>query len=171
MKREKWKSIPDFEGKYEVSDLGNVRGFYYGGKKRNEPRIKKPQLNKNGYYYVILQSGSQIKSWQLHRLVLSVFDKEMPPNIDCCHKDHIRSHNELSNLKWGTRKENEADKHKVGRGAVGENNGQSKMTNEIVLKIRKLFGDGLSTYQIAHQLGLKQQNVWNIANNKTWKHI
>lgn len=171
MKKEIWKGVPDFEGKYEVSNFGNVRGFYCGGKKRKEPKNKKPQLNPNGYVYVVLQDGKKLKAWSVHRLVLTVFDKAMPRNIDCCHINHIRTDNRYSNLKWATRKQNEEDKYKSGRGVYGEKNGQSKMTTKMVLKIRGLFKTKMSTHAIAKLLGLKQQNVWNICNNKTWNHI
>lgn len=171
MEIELWKPIIGFEDRYEVSNHGNVRGFWYGGYKMKSPKLKKPQRNKNGYYYVILQNGKIMKSFLLHRLVLSTFDKPMDRNIDCCHKNHNREDNRLCNLEWGTRKYNEFQKKLNGTTAMGEKNGKSKMTNEKVLQIRQLFSEGKSTNSIAKQLNLKQQNVWCICTKKTWKHL
>ncbi len=169
---EKWKSIQLFEGKYEVSDMGNVRGWYYGGKKRKEPRLKKPQLNKQtGYYYVILQDGELLKSYTINRLVLTVFKGAKPSTMDARHKDGDKSHNWLSNLKWGTRKQNEADKKRHGRTAVGEKNGLSKVKETEVLEMRRLHKSGESTYSISKIFNCSQQNVWHIVNKKTWRHV
>ena len=171
MKKEIWKWIPLFIGKYEVSNLGNIRGWFYGGKKRKAPRIKIPQENKNGYLYVILQDGELLKSFTVHRLTLSVFDKPMPRNIDCRHIDGNKRNCKLTNLCWGTRKQNEDDKRLHGRMPTGEKNGESKVTEKEVLTMRKMFLDGESTHSISKKFKCGQQNVWNIVNNKTWKHI
>jgi hypothetical protein len=59
-----------------------------------------------------------------------VFDKNMPSNIHCCHKNHIKTDNRLSNLKWGTSKENEADKIRDDRHARGDRNGKTEYLNK-----------------------------------------
>ena len=171
MEKEIWLPVPDFNEFYEVSNMGNVRGLFYGGKKRKEPKNKKIQINKNGYCYVVLQNGLKVKAFTVHRLVLSVFDKPMPKNIDCCHKDHNRLNNKLNNLEWGTRFYNESEKRKACRIPLGEKNGASKLNNETVIKIREMYSNGYSTNKIAEKLNLKQQNVWNICLRKTWKHL
>lgn len=168
---EYWKRISLFGDAYEVSNLGRIRGWYYGGNKRNEPRIKKPQKNKNGYLYVILYLNKKPKAFTIHRLVLSVFDKPMPKNIDCCHKDGNRENNGLHNLKWGSRKENEADKRIHGSIAVGEKNGVSIMKETEIIEIRRLYKAGESTHTIAKKYNCSQQNIWHIVKYKTWKHI
>lgn len=58
---EEWKPIPDYEGLYEVSSLGNIRSldrFMYSKRWNKESLIKgrilKPTLYKNGYLRVEL---------------------------------------------------------------------------------------------------------------------
>lgn len=112
-----WEHVLDFPA-YEVSDMGRIR--YKNG------RIKKPQLNRNGYLYVILWDKPRYKSWQVHRLVLSVFTAPRDRTWDACHNNGLRYDNRMENLRWATRKENEADKITHGTQAIGDRNGMRK---------------------------------------------
>lgn len=112
-----WLLVPDFPA-YEVSDMGQVR--YRNGK------IKTPQLNKNGYLYVILWKRPAYKAWQIHRLVLSVFTAPRTKEYDACHNNGVRTDNRMENLRWATRKDNEADKIKHGTQAIGDRNGMRR---------------------------------------------
>lgn len=165
-----WLPVRNFEGFYEVSNLGKVRGFNCGGNKRNLPKIKKSSLNKKtGYLYAILYKNKEYKPLLLSRLVLSTFTIDMPSNIDCRHLDGNKLNCTLSNLKWGTRKENEADKILHGTKPLGERNGLAKLTESIVKNIRAEVGS--STYQLATKYNISQQNVSAIRSGKTWKHV
>ncbi|MGO5294802.1 NUMOD4 domain-containing protein, partial [Collinsella sp. LCP21S3_A3] len=73
---ESWKPITNFEGKYEVSNLGNVRSLKY----RNSSAIKLLVLttNADGRKYVDLyQNGNRTRK-QVHTLVAI----EFVPNPD-----------------------------------------------------------------------------------------
>ena len=45
---EEWKDIPEYEGLYQVSNLGNVKSLKFGKQK-----LLKPQINSRGYYQFI----------------------------------------------------------------------------------------------------------------------
>ena len=47
-----WRDILNYENKYQVSNLGNVRSLNYNN--TGKPRNLKPKLNKNGYYEIKL---------------------------------------------------------------------------------------------------------------------
>lgn len=44
-----WKDIKGYEGKYQGSNLGNIKSLVY-----KKPKILKPRLDKDGYLKVIL---------------------------------------------------------------------------------------------------------------------
>lgn len=169
--QEIWVPVLGYEGRYEVSNLGRIKSFYHCDKKLITPKIKAIQTNPNGYKTITLSVNRRVKGFMVSRLVLAAFDKPMPSTIDCRHLDGDKSNNKLNNLKWGTRKENEADKLLHGTRPLGETNGASKMKSDQILKIRELHEQGLNSRQIADMFNSCQQNIWHIINRKTWKHI
>ena len=71
----------------------------------------------------------------------------------------------------GTPKDNAIDRESKGRGAIGIKNGLSKLSEIIVLQIRKLHGDGKSKYALAKSFGVHPKTITYIVERKTWKHI
>jgi hypothetical protein len=116
--KEVWKSIPGFEGSYEVSNLGRVRslarvimqksrcGREYV--KRVPARILRPGRKTSGHVSVVL--GRKGGSHDIHILVLETFIGPCPNGMECRHKNGDPADNKLSNLVWGTRGDNIRDK-------------------------------------------------------------
>ena len=112
---EVWKSIPGYEGIYEVSSLGRIKSLarYVSAKDGRKPRfyeekILKPFSNRKGYQYIILcdMDGTH-KRDAIHRLVAKVFiPNKNKERYDIDHKDGNTANNNMSNLRWVTRKEN-----------------------------------------------------------------
>ena len=50
--KEIWKDIPNYEGMYQVSNLGRVKSLNYNH--TGKEGVLKPQSNKDGYYQVLL---------------------------------------------------------------------------------------------------------------------
>lgn len=100
MIKEEWRPIKDYEGLYEVSDLGRVRSL------RNKNRILKPSNNPNGYQQVTLSKDNNIQAFLIHRLVANAFldNKQNLPQVN--HIDEIRTNNFVTNLEWVTAKQN-----------------------------------------------------------------
>lgn len=102
---EVWKDIKDYEGLYQISNLGRVKSLKY--RKSNKERIL--ILNgaaKHGYYMVGLCKNHKRKYVTVHRLVAEAFipNPDNKPQIN--HKDENRRNNCVDNLEWVTAKEN-----------------------------------------------------------------
>lgn len=113
---ELWKDIKDYEGLYQVSNLGNVKSVekiieasnQYGAKYKclHKERILKPTVNKDGYYRVSLSKNNKVKNYLVHRLVAETF-LDNPNNYPCInHKDENKQNNYLINLEFCTVKYN-----------------------------------------------------------------
>ena len=91
---ELWKDIDGFEGKYAISNLGNVYSYYLG-------RNLKFNKNRSGNYVgvVLLKDGKQYR-FQVHRLVAKAFIPN-PKNLpQVNHKNEIQDDNRVENLEW-----------------------------------------------------------------------
>jgi len=103
---ELWQPICGFDGRYEVSDQGNVRSWT----KHKRGALLKQSPGPGGYLTVGLADPKGVSHTQrVHRLVLEAFAG--PPEIDqvCRHLDGNCRNNRLSNLRWGTQSENIRD--------------------------------------------------------------
>ena len=101
---ELWRTISGFP-KYMVSSCGRVMNL-------TTFRILKPQITSDGYLYVVLYSNCDASTKKIHRLVGESFILNLTdlPCID--HIDRKRINNNLSNLRWCTRKENDQNRSK-----------------------------------------------------------
>ena len=105
-----YKDIPNYEGLYQVSDLGNVKSFVW---KNKGNRILKAGIRKNGYKYVVLHKSGKAKTMTIHQLVAIAFLNHKPCGYKLVinHKDFNPSNNCVSNLEIVTNRENSNKKH------------------------------------------------------------
>ena len=95
-KIEIWKDIDGFNGKYQVSNQGNVRTCDYYGKGIKFDLTK--TLTADGYELV----GLNKKLHYVHRLVAQAFidNPNYLPQVN--HKNEIKTDNRADNLEWCT---------------------------------------------------------------------
>jgi len=167
-----WKPIKDYEGLYEVSNLGNVKSLNY--LRTGEERILKPDKDKLGYLRISLCKNGKIKRFKIHRLVAMMFleNPENKPFIN--HIDCDPSNNNVNNIEWCTPKENIQYASKLGRIKSGK---------EIipVVAINLTTGEQTcfnSQYEASRQLNLYVPNINKVlkgrlkrTGNFTFKYI
>ena len=117
--QERWLSIPGYEGIYEVSDHGRVRGLDReinrgaSGKLRIHGQILKPQPLRR-YRAVRLKVHGRKRVALIHRLVLEAFVGPCPEGMEACHWDGDPTNNRVENLRWDTRSANARDRVRHG---------------------------------------------------------
>lgn len=95
--QEIWKDINGFVGKYQISNLGNVKNVKTG-------RILK---SLKGEYLKVVLSKNNIKTTKyIHRLVAETFINQNYDNLVVNHKDENKHNNCVNNLEFITFKEN-----------------------------------------------------------------
>jgi hypothetical protein len=126
---ETWRDIPDYEGFYEVSNMGNVRsvdrevwnGYTFFLKKGRPLKLKY-----NNYVEIHLCKEGKVKKHYVHRLVLASHYGYNPLLPHCNHLDGDHYNNHIDNLEWTTLLENNRHAHRIGlvpiRDIRGKNN-------------------------------------------------
>lgn len=112
---EVWKDIPEYEGFYQVSNLGNVKSLSrVDGINRNvKEKVLKVNKSSGGYFNTGLYKHSKKKVINVHQLVCIAFLNHKP----CGHKlvvnhiDRNRLNNNLYNLEIITQRKNSNRKH------------------------------------------------------------
>lgn len=109
-----WKDVIDYEGLYQVSNLGRIKSLYKvsieasGGERHLPEKILKPSIKKdpkNSYASIILTKNSIRKNKMIHRLIAESF-LGVHKGLVVDHKDNNKINNKLSNLQWISQREN-----------------------------------------------------------------
>lgn len=115
---EVWKDISDYEGSYQVSNLGRVRSlprttrFMRNGKEVQQAvpgKVLSAKVNRDGHLFVSLCKEGKPKHWYVHTLVLTAFVGSRPDGMECLHRDGDPTNNRVENLRWNTSSQNKLD--------------------------------------------------------------
>jgi hypothetical protein len=175
---EQWKDIPDYEGLYQVSDLGRVKRLdryknHSSGKVTflSKEKIMKQIKNNKGYLFIGIYRELQKKQFTIHYLVAIAFlnHKSKKGNLVIDHKDNIKEHNMLSNLQIITHRENSSKDRTNSSGFTGVRKTLNRFES-IILKKGKIFN--LGTYDTAKEASEKYNEAVNLIDaNKDFFHL
>jgi hypothetical protein len=110
---EDWKEIKGFEDIYEISNFGNV-------KRVKTQMLLKPRKHTNNYLRVCLCKDGTRKDFFIHRLVATAFIDNALNKMDVNHIDGNKTNNNVINLEWATRSENQKHAFATGLNRISE---------------------------------------------------
>lgn len=103
MKNEIWKDIPNYEGRYQVNNLGNVKSIL-----KTKEKTLNGSLSKKGYIQYSLRSIDKYNVYTAHQIVAMAFLGHKPNSMELV-IDHINNNkldNRVENLQIVTNRFN-----------------------------------------------------------------
>ena len=171
---ENWKTVEDFPD-YAVSDLGRVKRLTTRTCAKAGAILKAcGRSKKRPYLSVDLCRDGKRRTVFVHRLVALAF---LPPppfdGAEVNHCDGDKRNPALSNLEWETSSGNQIHAYATGLAtAVGEANGQAKLTEADVLDIRSAStGSRGEAVAFAVAYGVSGATVRDALSRRTWAHL
>ena len=110
-----WKPLVGYEGRYEVSNTGEIRSIQSNHGKYQE-RLVKPFIRSSTceYFYVNLTVKNRTFTEAVHRAVAKAFIKNTLNKPMVNHIDGNKLNNNVCNLEWVTCSENHKHAYKAG---------------------------------------------------------
>lgn len=175
--KEVWRDVTDFEGHYQVSNLGRVRSLdrtivdSKGVTRNRKGRIIKLNLKPSGYVNVNLQKGSNRKYFRVHRLVAQEFIDNPNSYPEVNHINGIKDDNRAENLEWCTSSQNQKHAIELGLNVVAKG---SKCSYAILdeEKVRKIIlSKGKSDRELGEIYGVSAGTIRDARIGRNWKHV
>lgn len=161
----RFAAIPGYPG-YAASDDGRIWSCKVSaahGYRHPEWHTLKSFIGIRDYVYATVYTNKKTFNRRVSRLVLLAF-RGLPESDDlhACHNNGNKGDNALSNLRWGTAKENEADKRLHGTSPQGERHPRCKYSSEVVAQIRTLRSEGKRAVEISRIIGVPRDFVFQV---------
>lgn len=171
MATEQWLPISGYEGRYAVSNFGNVMSMDF--KNTGLPGILRASLNKRlGYLSITLRSSNRQRTWCVHQLVATAFLGQRPAGLHVNHKDGVKTNNLASNLEYVTASENQRHAYKSGlMSRKGESHNNAKLDDDKVREIFSRYAAGETQKSIGESMGVHQMAISLVLRRKRWAHV
>lgn len=128
----------------------------------------KPSMRKGYLTYCLKNNGTYQRVW-VHHLVLKAFGFIRPSQQhQVRHLDGNKFNNHISNLKWGTVKENMNDKYLYGTVLVGEKCPNSKLKDH---QAKEILLSPLKTSDLAKKYSVSRHTILRIKKRINWRHL
>lgn len=173
---EEWRAVIGFEGLYEVSNIGRVRGIdrVLSDGRRWKGKIlaqKRDVRSGKNHKSVRLCCGNIHLFRGVHVLMLEAFVGPCPEGMQGAHNDGVADNNVLDNLRWDTPKGNAADRVRHGTQQYGEKVHGAKLTSEQISAILRMRASGMIYDDIGREFGVTGANICYIVLGQTWSHL
>jgi hypothetical protein len=159
--QEVWQPVPGYEGLYEVSDQGRVKGL---------KGFVKPKIGRNGYARTELWNKGERRRPSIHRLVAQTFipNPESKPQVN--HLDGNKLNNAVANLEWCTAQENAL--HAVALlGRHGERATAAKLGEREATAILVMLEKGVPGKWLADLFGVTNAQISHLRLNRQWRTL
>ena len=152
-----WKDIQNYEGYYQISNLGRVRNV-------KTEKILIGDTNNTGYKRITLYAPIKKRVF-LHRLVAFHFCEGYQEDLVVNHIDGNKLNNEAKNLEWITRSENDLHAYKLNLRKTFPCTFKHKVIayNKKTMEIVKEYEN---TEECAKDLKVSKTNIYNCCNGK-----
>lgn len=162
------KPIPGFSA-YEAGEDGTIWRVKPAATRGKVPYLVKGGDNGHGYLRVKIYNDEGKKvGCAVHRLVLLAFCGPPRDRMICCHYDGNPKNNSISNLRWGTSRDNSDDAIRL-KEVAGEKNGRAKLTINDVKQIRSVFnGKYGQIAALARQYKISHSAMWSVVRGGNW---
>ncbi len=174
MSKEIWKDIKDYEGLYQISNMGRVRSLERQtshGHKLIE-RILTPVNDKDGYLGIRISKDGTAKGFKIHRLVANAFIPNLENKPTVNHIDGNKKNNAVCNLEWATHSENARHAYNTGLQPLKSMKGLQKLTIEQAEIIRTKYTPGSKKYgarALGRKYGVSSTTIRQVLKGKTYK--
>lgn len=176
--RETWREIPDWEGYYEVSDLGRVRSMdrtipsARWGSQFRKGKVMALTQKKTGYWHIGLRRDHVRQWFGVHHLVCLAFHGSPPTDRHQAahYPDPNKSNNCATNLMWATPLENQRHRLAHGTHNRGVRNYSAKLGEQQVREIR-LRTTLESVRETAETYGVTPGQIRHIVSGRSWGHL
>lgn len=153
-----FKPIPNYNGLYEASNLGNIRS-----QNRKKGSILKQGISNTNRPYVILCDNDSKKYWLVHRLIALTFIPNPGNKPEVNHIDGNTLNNHVNNLEWVTPKENIRHRFDV-LGQEGTNKGRygADHSRSISIKVYRhgvLLKEYISLLECTNELNISHSVI------------
>lgn len=179
--KEIWKPITYIKGnttkKYMISNHGRLASY---DKDIEDKYILKQHLNGGFPMATVHIEGKSKALFAHHALAHAFLKKTSPKQVSIIHLDYNKANNDLTNLKWVTKKEQvehskkspfviQAAARKVYKGATARKLNEKKV---IALKKEIWNPKRKATFkQLATKYGIAEMNLYRIKNGEMWFHV
>lgn len=165
-----YRPIPGAPG-YDVNKSGIVRSYHRRGRGKiigtRANKLKKIFRKNTGYYYVHLRMNGKRTKVPIHICVLTSFVGPRPTGYQACHNNGVQTDNRLSNLRWGTPKDNQQDSIKHGTKA-NQRRKVRYFSDKDVRLIHVLRQSGLTGMTIAKLFHVAYQTIYRILSGQRY---